>query len=116
MYAFIQSIILFIFSGGDSEKIKKARNGIRYMILGIVLTLAFLFVFPLVFKRIKLPGHEVYTATNIFRQAGYLTTSLFSFGREAVVEYQKGNTSEADFDENDPTPAPSPSGNGTLEL
>jgi len=33
LYAFFYAIFQFIFSAGDPEKIKKARNSIRYMIL-----------------------------------------------------------------------------------
>lgn len=62
------------------------------MILGIIMTIAFLFIFPLIFKRIQLPGYEVYTASNVFKQAGVLIRGLFLFGREAVVEYEAGTT------------------------
>jgi len=51
LYAFFYAIFLFIFSSGDAEKIKKAWNSIRYMILGIVLTIAILFLFPVVLSK-----------------------------------------------------------------
>ena len=67
IYGFFRSIFLFIFSGGDQAKIKQARNGIRFMVIGIFLTLLFLFIFPIIFKKLELPGYQAYTAQNIFK-------------------------------------------------
>jgi len=88
IYAFFQAIYLFIFSAGDADKIKKAWNSIRFMVLGIFLTLFFLFVFPIIFKRIQLPGYEAYTANNVFAHTSYILRSLFSFWKEAASTYQ----------------------------
>jgi hypothetical protein len=93
IYAFFSAVYLFIFSAGDAEKIKKAWNSIRYMILWVVLTVIFLFIFPIIFKKIRLPGYELYSANNIFLHASVLIKSLFGFSKEAVLEYQK-DTSE----------------------
>lgn len=68
------------------------------------MTLAFLFIFPLIFKRIKLPGYEAYTASNIFQQASLLTKWIFSFGREAVTEYQNSERETPSLDELSPPP------------
>ncbi|UFX83088.1 chloride channel protein [Candidatus Absconditicoccus praedator] len=76
--AFFIAIFQFIFSKGDSEKIKKAWNTIRYMLLGIILTILLLFIFPVVFERLEIPGHEQYTAQNIFEKAGELVQHLIS--------------------------------------
>jgi len=69
IYAFVRAIVMFIFSHGDPEKIKKAWSSIRFMILGIFLTISLLFVFPLVFKLMKVPNAEEYSAKNIFLRA-----------------------------------------------
>ena len=45
IYAFIRAIFLFIFSQWKEEKIKKAWNSIRYMIMGIFLSVFILFMF-----------------------------------------------------------------------
>lgn len=95
IYSFFYAIFLFIFSAGDPDKIKHAWNSIRFMILGIVLTIAFLFVFPIIFKRIKLPWYEKYTANNIFQNASYLTKEIFRFSREAVTDYQSSSSSSS---------------------
>ena len=88
IYAFFSAVYLFIFSAGEAEKIKQAWNSIRYMILGVILTVIFLFIFPIIFKKIKLPGYELYSANNIFRQASIIIRSVFGFSKEAVIEYQ----------------------------
>lgn len=88
IYAFFQAIYLFIFSAWETEKVKKAWNSIRYMIVGVFLTLFLLFIFPIVFKRIQLPGYEAYTANNIFAHVSYLLRSVFSFWQEAATTYQ----------------------------
>jgi hypothetical protein len=66
----VAAILKFVFSGGDTEKIKQARNSIRYMIIGIILTMVLLFLFPYVFQFLSVPGYKVYTAQNIFQKAG----------------------------------------------
>jgi uncharacterized membrane protein len=50
IYAFIRSIFLFIFSQGDPENKKKARDRVRFMIIGLVMTIGLLFIFPLGLK------------------------------------------------------------------
>jgi multisubunit Na+/H+ antiporter MnhB subunit len=69
VYAFVHAIFLFIFSHGDEEKKKSAWNGIRYMIIGIILTIFLLTVFPVVFSQLKVTGYEAYTAKNVFQRA-----------------------------------------------
>lgn len=82
IYGFFRSIYLFIFSGGDPDKVKQAWNGIRYMVLGIFLTLIFLFIFPVLFKKLGVPGHEAYTAQNIFKFTSWFLRSILDFGKE----------------------------------
>jgi uncharacterized membrane protein YqhA len=69
LYAFIFAIIKFIFSHGDNEKITAARNSIRYMIIGILLTIFLLFLMPFFFERMNVQGFQIYTASNIFLRA-----------------------------------------------
>ena len=52
IYSIIRAIIQFIFSNGDSEKIKKAWNGIRYTIIGMIITILLLFFFPIIFSKV----------------------------------------------------------------
>ena len=52
-YAFIKSILGFIFSHGDTAKQQKSWDGIQYMVIGLILCLVFLFVFPILFKKAR---------------------------------------------------------------
>ncbi len=90
VYAFIHAIILFIFSQGKEEKIKKAWNGIRYMIMGIFLTVILLFVFPLAFKWMWLNNHEEYSAKNIFNKAWEILNKTLQL-KDVIKDSQKEN-------------------------
>jgi len=90
IYAFIRSIILFIFSQGKEESIKKARNSIRFMIMWIFLTVFLLFMFPLVFKRIWLDDYEEYSAKNIFNKAWELLNKTLQV-KDIIKESQEDN-------------------------
>lgn len=89
IYAFFFAVYQFIFSGGDQAKIKEAWNSIRYMILWVIMTIVFLFVFPVLFKKLQVPGYEQYNAQNIFKTAGNLIYGLFSFAGEAIDTYKE---------------------------
>jgi uncharacterized BrkB/YihY/UPF0761 family membrane protein len=69
IYSIIRAIIQFIFSNGDNEKIKKAWNGIRYTIIGMIITIVLLFIFPIIFQKIGLQGWKAYTANAILERA-----------------------------------------------
>lgn len=88
IYAFFFAIFQFVFSSWDTEKIKKAWNSIRFMILWIFMTLIFLFAFPIIFKRLNVPGYEAYTANNIFDKSTEIISALFLFGTDAAENYQ----------------------------
>ena len=90
IYAFIRSIILFIFSQWKEEKIKKARNSIRYMIMWIFLTVFMLFLFPLVFKRMGLEDYEEYSAKNIFNKAWEVLEKTLQI-QDIIKDSQKEN-------------------------
>lgn len=87
IYAFIRAIIMFVFSHGEAEKIKKAWSSIRFMILWIFLTVILLFIFPLIFKRMRVPNSEEYAAKNIFNRAGEVVRWLSNMW-EWIKEFQ----------------------------
>lgn len=78
IYVFIRAIFLVIFSYSDENNKTKAANSIRYMIIWLIMCLLFLFVFPLLFKQVKVVWYEYYTPRNVFIRAGELIKELFS--------------------------------------
>lgn len=92
IYAFFFAIYTFIFSWGDQDKIKQAWNSIRYMILWVIMTFIFLFLFPVLFKKLNVPGYEQYNAQNIFKTAWSLIYGLFWFAWEAIETYNQQDT------------------------
>lgn len=90
IFSFVRAIFFFIFSQGKDEKIKKAWNSIRYMIIGIFLTVILLFLFPLIFKWIWLEGYERYTAKNIFNKAWDIIKGAFKL-KDVIKESQEQN-------------------------
>jgi formate hydrogenlyase subunit 3/multisubunit Na+/H+ antiporter MnhD subunit len=96
IYAFIRAVFSFIFSQWKEEKIKKAWNSIRYMIMGIFLSVFILFMFPLVFKRVWVDNHEEYSAKNIFNKAWTIINKTFKL-KDIVKESQKKNQYEGNL-------------------
>lgn len=93
MYAFFRAIFLFIFSGGDDEKIKSAWSSIRFMIIWLTLTILILFLFPFVLQWMKLPNSDTFNANNIFAKAWEIIEWTFSF-KDVVQESQIKNQYE----------------------
>ena len=69
IYSIIRAIIQFIFSNGDAAKIKKAWDGIRYTIIGIIITVFLLFFFPIIFQKVSPSSGQSYTAKAILSKA-----------------------------------------------
>ncbi len=69
IYAIVYSVFMFVFSGWDEWKIKKAWNSIRYALLWFLLTLVILFAIPGFLRTIKVPNYQAYTSTAIFKTA-----------------------------------------------
>ncbi len=88
IYAFLKSVFGFIFSHGDTTKQQKAWDGIQYMVIGLILCLVFLFVFPILFKKAKVEGYEYYNPKNVFIRAWEITKELFSITEIIQNGYQ----------------------------
>ena len=77
IYTFIRAIFLFVFSNSKEENKKKWRNSIRFMIIGILFTIVLLFLCPVLFKAMNVPGYQNYTPQNIFGKAWELINKAF---------------------------------------
>lgn len=76
--SFIMAIRDFITSEGEEEKKKRGWNRIRFMMIGIILTIVFLIIFPLFLRRVWVFNYEAFTAPAIFARVGQLLNYLFS--------------------------------------
>ena len=90
IYTFIRAIFHFIFSQSKEENKKKGRNSIRFMIIGVILTLILLFLIPTVLRFMNVPDYDVYTPKNIFSRAGVLINKVFQLG-DIIKESQQNN-------------------------
>lgn len=59
------AIFKYIFSSSDDGR-NAAQKSLRFMIIGLILTVVLLLVFPLIFQKLNIPGYEVFTASSIF--------------------------------------------------
>ena len=50
------------------------------MVIGVIFTLVLLFLFPVLFEKLNIPGYEVFTARNIFAKVGELLSYFFEIG------------------------------------
>lgn len=96
IYTFIRAIILFVFSHNKEENKKKWWNSIRFMIIGVVLTIALLFLIPTVLKWMKVPEYNTYTPKNIFSRAGQLVNLAFGLG-DVIKQSQEGSEYRGDM-------------------
>ncbi|MFA7718184.1 MAG: hypothetical protein WC875_05715 [Candidatus Absconditabacterales bacterium] len=90
LYTFIRAIFFFIFSGAKEENKKKGWNSIRFMIIGVILTIVLLFLVPTVLKWMNVPKYNVYTPKNIFNKAGGVVNYIFNLGN-VIKESQLQN-------------------------
>ena len=90
IFAFIRAILLFIFSQWKEDKIKKAWNSIRYMIMWLFLSVILLFIFPMIFKWMKLDNYDDYNAKNIFNKAWQILNYIFNL-KDLIKESQEQN-------------------------
>ncbi len=96
IYTFVRAIFFFIFSGAKEDNKKKWRSSIRFMIIGIILTIILLFLVPSVLKWMNVPNAEVYTPKVIFNKAGDVLKVLFKVG-DVVKKSQTDNQYRGDM-------------------
>lgn len=80
IYSIVLAIIQFVFSNGDDGKIKKAWNAIRYAILGLIMTVLLLFIFPIIFQKIGAQSIGNYTARAILQRAMNVGSAILGGG------------------------------------
>lgn len=88
IYSFVRAIWLFIFSNGDEEKIKGARNSIRYMMIGIIFTVLLLYMVPLLLEYVGIncaagvSCADAFSPSRIFERIQTLLSQGWTIGRD----------------------------------
>jgi multisubunit Na+/H+ antiporter MnhB subunit len=111
IYTFVRAIIMFIFSHNKEENKKKWWNSIRFMIIGIILTIVLLLLIPTVLKWMKVPKYDIYTPKNVFGRAWELVNLLFDLGnivKQSQENSQYNGQLYQDINNNDSLPLESP--------
>jgi len=96
IYTFIRAIILFVFAHNKEENKKKWRNSIRFMIIGIILTIFLLIMVPVVLKWMKVPAYETYKTINIFNRVWELINKVFDLW-DIIKKSQEGSQYRGDI-------------------
>lgn len=91
IWAFFYAIFLFIFSRWDDSKVKSAWNGIRYMIIGLFMTVMILFMAPTVLRVFRVRNSENYSAKYIFVKVGNIVTCVSTGIVSVITDYPNNN-------------------------
>ena len=91
IWAFFYAVFLFIFSRWDDSKVKSARNGIRYMIIGLFMTVMLLFMWPTVLRVFKMQNSEDYSAKYIFVKIGDIVSCVWLWITSVITDYPNNN-------------------------
>ena len=91
IWAFFYAIFLFIFSRWDDSRVKSAWNGIRYMIIGLFLTVMILFIAPTVLKVFRVRNYNYYSAKYIFVKVGNIITCVTTWITKVLTDYPNNN-------------------------
>jgi formate hydrogenlyase subunit 3/multisubunit Na+/H+ antiporter MnhD subunit len=112
-YTFIRAIILFVFSGNKEDNKKKGRNSIRFMIIGIILSLLLLFMVPTVLRAMNVPSYESYSAKHVFVRAWDVINYILKLGNVIKKSQENNQILWNPYYNPDSTPAvQDPSANG----
>ena len=103
MYAFFSAIFLIITSKGEDEKLKKAWNTLRYMLLGLFVTIFFLFFGPQLAKFLADEDTDtsVYTAKNVFKKMGDIISTTVGAVTLIIKNYPDGTADFSSLKKND---------------
>ena len=91
IWAFFYAVFLFIFSRWDDNKVKSAWNGIRYMIIGLFMTVMLLFMGPTILRMFRLQNSDNYSAKYIFVKVGQIVSCIWSWVVAVVKDYPNNN-------------------------
>lgn len=85
--SFVMAIRDFIRSEGEEDQKKRGRNRIRFMMIGVILTIIFLIIFPLFLHWLWVINYEMFSAPSIFNRVGQILNYLLSLGTQIQTFY-----------------------------
>lgn len=80
IYTFIRAIFFFIFAGTKEDYKKKWWSSIRFMIIGMIMTVLLLFLVSPILKLMHVPQYTTYTSKNVINKAGDVLEYIFKLG------------------------------------
>lgn len=93
--------LLLILSGGKDDKIKPAINTIRYAVIGIVVTILTIFLFPILGKLLGLDVEKYAEPKRIFAKIEELGTYIFGNTNSTIsiedIDSVDNTTLDSDF-------------------
>lgn len=91
IWAFFYAVFLFIFSRWDDSKVKSARNGIRYMIIWLFMTVMILFMGPTLLRFFRMQDADAYSAKYIFVKVGNIVSCIWTWIVAVIKDYPNNN-------------------------
>lgn len=88
--SFLMAIWDFIRSEGEEEEKKRGWNRIRFMMIGVILTILFLVMFPLLLREVGVMHYEFFDAPSIFTRVWEILNYVLSMWSYMQEFYQWG--------------------------
>ncbi|PZM80201.1 hypothetical protein DLH72_05155 [Candidatus Gracilibacteria bacterium] len=83
--------LLMILSGGKEEKITPALNTIRYAILGVIITVITIFIFPILGRILGIDVEKYAKPQRIFEKIDEIGNNIFGGGSHYSTNYGTSN-------------------------
>ncbi len=91
--------LLLILSGGKDDKIKPAINTIRYAIIGVIVTVLSIFLFPILWRLLWLDVNKYAKPDRIFEKIEQIWNTIFEWNDVSApwLEYDDVDSIGSDF-------------------
>jgi hypothetical protein len=90
--SFVMAIWDFVRSEWEEAEKKKWWNRIRFMMIGIILTIVFLILFPLLLRQLWVINYEMFSAPNIFSRVWQILNYILTIGTQIQNFYWWSST------------------------
>ena len=90
--SFLMAIRDFVRSEWEEAEKKKWWNRIRFMMIGVILTIIFLIIFPLFLRQLWVINYEMFAAPNIFTRVGKILNYILTLWSQIQTFYWSNTT------------------------